>query len=242
MPKFGVLHDKTIGSHTEDEWQTLVRKYGWRCFYCGSPMSAWRNSDGRILQIRNRNVERPWEMSGKVLAFVSAGDVPPENVLTKDHLVPRFHNGEKVDFIWNIRPADLRCNRLKGTKTVGQFLEERKGLIFRWLNSLPADDWRVLEWGHWQTDEEIDAAIAGRFSTAVHYGAHEPTGVFALASGVGSAVALDVEKLRGKAFAFASPSLPSVVSLEERVNEPGLLKKLQAERDGGASWAWRNPA
>jgi hypothetical protein len=32
------------------------------------------------------------------------------------------------------------------------------------------------------------------------------------------------------------------ISLEERCNEPGLLKKLQMERDGTSSWAWRNPA
>jgi hypothetical protein len=35
---------------------------------------------------------------------------------------------------------------------------------------------------------------------------------------------------------------PSIISLEERCNEPGLLKKLQTERDGNVSWAWRNPA
>jgi 5-methylcytosine-specific restriction endonuclease McrA len=32
-----------------------------------------------------------------------------------------------------------------------------------------------------------------------------------------------------------------VNSLEERV-QPGLLKKVVTERDGGPSWAWRNPA
>ncbi len=31
------------------------------------------------------------------------------------------------------------------------------------------------------------------------------------------------------------------VSFEE-VNEPGLLKRVRSERDGGVSWAWRNPA
>ena len=33
------------------------------------------------------------------------------------------------------------------------------------------------------------------------------------------------------------------MALEERLNEPGLLRKVMSERDGvKASWAWRNPA
>jgi 5-methylcytosine-specific restriction endonuclease McrA len=32
-----------------------------------------------------------------------------------------------------------------------------------------------------------------------------------------------------------------LISLEERVNEPGLLKRVVAERDGNVSWFWRNP-
>lgn len=33
------------------------------------------------------------------------------------------------------------------------------------------------------------------------------------------------------------------LSLDERLNEPGLLRKVMSERDGmRASWAWRNPA
>lgn len=248
---YGALNNEVVGSHTEDEWQALVRKYAWRCFYCGSPMSAWRHQDGRILQIRNRNAERPWETSGKVLSFVEALTVAPENILTKDHLIPSFHNdGVRIDFIWNIRPADLRCNRLKGGKKgVRQFLNEREGLIFGWLNSLPPDDWRVLEWDSWQTDREIDAMIertrypcpvdvVETFPTDVQDMTREPTGVFALASGVGSDLGVDsgvdVNKQGVKAFAVASEPLPSR-RLEE-INEPHLLKRLRTERESMTWW------
>jgi 5-methylcytosine-specific restriction endonuclease McrA len=39
-----------------------------------------------------------------------------------------------------------------------------------------------------------------------------------------------------------TPSRRTAMSLEERANEPGLLKKVKSERDGKSSWAWRNPA
>jgi len=239
---FGALHIETIGSHTEDEWQALVRKYAWRCFYCGSPMSAWRDASGKVYQIRNRNAAKPWETSGKVLAYVEAPNVAPENILTKDHLVPLFRGNVRCDELWNIRPADLRCNRLKGSKTVSEFLNERQGLIFHWIVSLPADDWRVEEWSHYHTDEEIDAAIALRFPQAVNVKAQKRTGVFALASDSASGFDVDVGKNnRGEDFAVASTPLPLASSLEEKVNEPELLKKVTAEREQ-VSWFWRNRA
>jgi hypothetical protein len=231
---------ETIGSHTEDEWQALVRKYGWRCFYCGSPMSAWRDASGKVYQIRNRNAAKPWETSGKVLAYVEATNVAPENILTKDHLVPLFHNNIRVDEIWNIRPADLRCNRLKGSKTVSEFLNERQGLIFRWIESLPPDDWRVEEWSHYHTDKEIEDAIQIRFPLPVRGEAQRSTGVFALASDSVFDSRVGVEK-RGEVFAVASTPSPLASSLEEKVNEPELLKKVSAERER-VSWFWRNRA
>lgn len=41
----------------------------------------------------------------------------------------------------------------------------------------------------------------------------------------------------------AARSKPNcVLAFEVSQNEPGLLKKVQAERDGRVSWCWRNPA
>jgi hypothetical protein len=234
---FGALRpDEVLGSHTDDEWQALVRKYGWRCFYCGSPVSAWQDGEGRVFQIRSRNAERQWESSGKVMTFVEALRVEPEHILTKDHLVPRFHNGVRVEFIWNIRPADLRCNRLKGNKTLLQFRNERPGMIEGWLNSLPSDDWRVREWDGYPTDAQIEAQLP----QTVEDRAQQSTGVFALASGSALGLGVEVEKVK-KGAVFASTPLPSRPPLEEQT-EPGLLKKLIRERDGDVSWAWRNPA
>lgn len=47
--------------------------------------------------------------------------------LTKDHLVPLSRGG--VDFIGNIVPACMRCNSLKGTKTVQEFKASRAGFL-----------------------------------------------------------------------------------------------------------------
>jgi len=224
-----------------DEWQALVRKYMWRCFYCGNPVTAWQSDHG-VMQIRQRNQERWWEASGKIMSATRAEMWTPENTLTKDHLIPLSRGGS--NFIHNIRPADLRCNQLKGTKTVSEFLEERQVMIFQWLESLPADDWRVAEWNHWHTSQEIDEKIVKRMrhesrvgvidsttlSTGVRNGAQKSTGVFALDV---KDFAFDVKK-RNKND-FASKSLPLEVE-----NEPGLLKKLRSERER-TSWAWKNP-
>ena len=40
---------------------------------------------------------------------------------------------------------------------------------------------------------------------------------------------------------FIKPPAPARLSLEERFNEPGLLKRVIGERER-VSWAWRNPA
>jgi HNH endonuclease len=47
----------------------------------------------------------------------------PNHEATKDHMVPISRGG--VDFIANIVPACLRCNQLKGNKTVDEFRAER---------------------------------------------------------------------------------------------------------------------
>ena len=94
----------------------LVRKYGLRCFYCGSPMSAWRNSDGRILQIRNRNADRPWETSGKFCAFVEAGAVAPESVLTR--IIWSHFSTATARNSFGIFAQPILLQPLKGSKTV----------------------------------------------------------------------------------------------------------------------------
>jgi 5-methylcytosine-specific restriction endonuclease McrA len=43
-----------------------------------------------------------------------------------------------------------------------------------------------------------------------------------------------------RARSYIRPCAPSMISLEERFNEPGLLKKVVGERER-VSWAWRNP-
>lgn len=92
---FGALNQAIVGHHTRAEWEALVKVWGWHCFYCGNP-------------VRER---KPGE------------DLLPENQLTKDHLVPLCVGG--VDFISNIVPACLRCNRLKGARTSEEFLRQR---------------------------------------------------------------------------------------------------------------------
>src|SRR5579859_3997505 len=49
--------------------------------------------------------------------------------LTEDHLVPLSRGG--VDFIWNIVPACLRCNQLKGALTAEEFQIARPSLVQR---------------------------------------------------------------------------------------------------------------
>ena len=106
---FGALNQDIIGSHTESEWQQLLRDSGWRCYLCGNHVytrdMASRSGDGRDASERLH------------------GRVPPEHEATKDHLCPTSRGG--VNFIWNIRPACLRCNRLKGNKTLEEFIATR---------------------------------------------------------------------------------------------------------------------
>jgi len=92
---------------------------------------------------------------------------------TKDHRTPKCRGGSSR--IWNIVPACLRCNQMKGWRTEAEFLAARPGLC---RNSQP----RLTK---------------------------------------------------------AKPN-PGTLPLEEK-DEPGLLKKVQAEREQ-TSWAWRNPA
>jgi HNH endonuclease len=47
--------------------------------------------------------------------------------LTEDHLVPLSRGG--VNFIWNIVPACLTCNELKGMLTAEEFKVARPGLV-----------------------------------------------------------------------------------------------------------------
>jgi len=54
---------------------------------------------------------------------------PAPDQLTEDHLLPLSRGG--VDFIWNIVPACLRCNQLKGKLTAEEFQIARPGLVQR---------------------------------------------------------------------------------------------------------------
>jgi hypothetical protein len=167
------------------------------------------------------------------MTFVEALRVEPEHILTKDHLVPRFHNGVRVEFIWNIRPADLRCNRLKGNKTLVAFRNERPGMIDAWLNSLPSDDWRVREWDGYPMDAEIEASIEARFPQAVEDRAQQSTGVFALASGSALGSGVEVEKVKkGAVFALASPSAADERTSRNRDALIAAAKNHIAERVG----------
>jgi hypothetical protein len=51
----------------------------------------------------------------------------PSHEATKDHMTPISRGG--VDFIGNIVPACLRCNQLKGEKTVEEFRAERAWVL-----------------------------------------------------------------------------------------------------------------
>lgn len=51
----------------------------------------------------------------------------PKHEATKDHMVPISRGG--VNFIGNIVPACLRCNQLKGDKTVDEFRHERAWVV-----------------------------------------------------------------------------------------------------------------
>jgi len=53
----------------------------------------------------------------------------PKREATKDHMTPISRGG--VDFIGNIVPACLRCNDLKGNKTVEEFRSERAWVLKR---------------------------------------------------------------------------------------------------------------
>ena len=57
---------------------------------------------------------------------VYEGAIDDASCATKDHLFPISRGG--VDFIWNIVVACLRCNRLKGDRTVEEFREARPGI------------------------------------------------------------------------------------------------------------------
>jgi hypothetical protein len=50
-----------------------------------------------------------------------------DDQVTEDHLTPLSRGG--VDFLWNIVPACLRCNRLKGALTADEFRAARPGLV-----------------------------------------------------------------------------------------------------------------
>jgi HNH endonuclease len=54
---------------------------------------------------------------------VCANSLDKEAELSKDHLVPTSRGG--VDFIWNIVPACIACNRLKTDMTVDEFRAAR---------------------------------------------------------------------------------------------------------------------
>lgn len=54
---------------------------------------------------------------------------PAPDQLTEEHLVPLSRGG--VDFIWNIVPACLHCNQLKGMLTAEEFKLARPGLVQR---------------------------------------------------------------------------------------------------------------
>ena len=103
---FGALHNEVVGSHTEAQWQWLVRNYGFTCFYCGNPVRP----RGKTLYIGGT-----W-----VVCDETGVALLPENELTKDHLHPLSRGG--VDFLWNIRPTCLRCNRQKGSLTCEEFI------------------------------------------------------------------------------------------------------------------------
>jgi hypothetical protein len=49
--------------------------------------------------------------------------------LTEEHLIPLSRGG--VDFIWNVVPACLHCNQLKGVLTAEEFQLARPGLVQR---------------------------------------------------------------------------------------------------------------
>jgi hypothetical protein len=58
---------------------------------------------------------------------VCKNSLDPNGELTKDHLIPKSRGG--VDFIGNIVPACVRCNSLKGTKTVKEFRAVRASYL-----------------------------------------------------------------------------------------------------------------
>jgi hypothetical protein len=58
---------------------------------------------------------------------IKRGSSDPDHEATKDHMVPISRGG--VDHIANIAPACLRCNQLKGNKTVDEFRAERAWVI-----------------------------------------------------------------------------------------------------------------
>lgn len=58
---------------------------------------------------------------------IKRGSADPDHEATKDHMVPISRGG--VDFIVNIVPACLRCNLLKGNKTVEEFKVERAWVV-----------------------------------------------------------------------------------------------------------------
>lgn len=49
--------------------------------------------------------------------------------LTEEHLVPLSRGG--VDFLWNVVPACLHCNQLKGVLTAEEFKVARPGVVQR---------------------------------------------------------------------------------------------------------------
>jgi len=58
---------------------------------------------------------------------IKRGSSDPDHEATKDHMVPISRGG--VDFIGNIAPTCLRCNLLKGNKTVEEFKAERAWVL-----------------------------------------------------------------------------------------------------------------
>jgi len=83
----------------ETEEAEVIKKYGWKCFYCGIPLS-WKDDDCVYMYANGKKVKRG-EQKYRKGSF--------------DHVIPFERGGPTI--IGNIVPCCLKCNISKHCRT-----------------------------------------------------------------------------------------------------------------------------